>query len=231
MDAFDAGKRRARICGELKRMTKKKSDISLDKFVAAAHSAAAHGLLQCSSGNMSWRINDEVAVVTASRSWLERLTKDDVVICRTADGEVLNNKTPSAESRFHLGILRSRKDVNVILHFQSPYATAITCSSKRDYNFFVLPEIPFYIGAIGWVDFFMPGSEELAMATIEAAKRHTIVLLQNHGQVVIGKDFDDAIQNACFFELACRILLTNPAAAAIKQDNIERLKAARIGNI
>lgn len=180
---------------------------------------------------MSWRIDGEVAVVTASRSWLERLTKGDAVLCRIADGEVLNNKTPSVESRFHLGILRARADVNVVLHFQSPCATAITCSGRRDYDFSVLPEIPFYIGDIGWVDFLMPGSEELATATIEAAKRHTMVLLQNHGQVVTGNNFDDVIQKACFFELACRILLTNPDAAAIGRDTSERLKTARIGNI
>jgi ribulose-5-phosphate 4-epimerase/fuculose-1-phosphate aldolase len=208
-------------------MTKKWSDISLDTFVTAAHNVAAHGLLQCSSGNMSWRINDEVVAVTASRSWLERLTKDDVVICQTADGEVLDGRTPSVESRFHLGILRARADVNVILHFQSPYATAITCSSRRDYNFFVLPEIPFYIGDIGWVDFFMPGSEELANATIEAAKQHTMVLLQNHGQVVTGKDFDDVIQKACFFELVCRILLTNPDAKALPAECVDSLMAAQ----
>jgi ribulose-5-phosphate 4-epimerase/fuculose-1-phosphate aldolase len=212
-------------------MTTECPDISLDKFVTAAHSAAAHGLLQCSSGNMSWRIDDELAAVTASGSWLERLTKDDVAICRTADGKVIRGKTPSVETRFHLGILRARADVNVVLHFQSPCATVITCSDRRDYNFFVLPEIPFYIGDIGWVNFFMPGSEELAQATIEAAKQHTMVLLQNHGQVVTGKDFDDVIQKACFFELACRILLTNPAAAALDRENIERLKSSRNGKI
>ncbi|MDO8303697.1 MAG: class II aldolase/adducin family protein [Sedimentisphaerales bacterium] len=212
-------------------MTKKWSDISLDAFVAAAHSAAAHGLLQCSSGNMSWRIDDELVAVTASGSWLERLTKDDVVICRINDGEILNGKTPSIESRFHLGILRERKEMNVVLHYQSPYATAIACSSRREYNFCMLLEIPFYIGTIGWVDFFMPGSQELAMAVIDAAKRHDMVLLQNHGQVTAGRDFDDVIQKACFFELACRILLTNPAAAAIEQESVERLTTARIGKI
>lgn len=196
----------------------------MDAFVTSAHSAAAHGLLQCSSGNMSWRIDDELVAITASGSWLERLTTDDVVLCQTNDGEVLNNKTPSVESRFHLGILRSRKDVNVILHFQSPYATAITCSNRRDYNFFVLPEIPFYIGDIGRVDFFMPGSEELAMATIEAAKRYTMVLLQNHGQVVMGKNFDDVIQKACFFELVCQILLCGKDIAPLPPQCVEALQ-------
>jgi ribulose-5-phosphate 4-epimerase/fuculose-1-phosphate aldolase len=212
-------------------MIKKFADISLDGFIQAAHSTAKHGLLQCSSGNMSWRISDELTAVTANGSWLERLTKDDVVICRTIDGEILNGKKPSVETKFHLGILRARTDVNVILHFQSPCAVSIACSNRRDYNFSILPEIPFYIGKIGWVDFFMPGSRELADAVIDAMKKRDLVLMQNHGLVAVGKSFDDVIQKACFFELACRILLTNPAAETIEQSKIEQLNAAGIGKI
>jgi ribulose-5-phosphate 4-epimerase/fuculose-1-phosphate aldolase len=205
-------------------MTKGLSDISLQEFVNAAHSAAAHGLLKCSSGNLSWRINDELAAITASGSWLERLTKDDVTICKIADGEIVQGRRPSVESRFHLGILKQRADVNVVLHFQSPYATAISCSSKRDYNFAVISEIPCYIGEIGFVDYILPGTQELAVAVIDAAKKYDMVLLQNHGQVTVGRDFNDVIQKACFFELACQILLTNPDAIRIEQEKIEQLK-------
>jgi ribulose-5-phosphate 4-epimerase/fuculose-1-phosphate aldolase len=54
----------------------------------------------------------------------------------------------SAECGFHIGILRARQDVTVILHFQSPFATAIACSGK-DYKYFnVITEIPYYIGAV-----------------------------------------------------------------------------------
>jgi ribulose-5-phosphate 4-epimerase/fuculose-1-phosphate aldolase len=188
-------------------MTNRFSDIPLDKFVRAAHSVAAHGLSKCSSGNLSWRIDDELAAVTVKGSWFERLTKDDVAVCKIADGKILQGKTPSVECRFHLGILRARADVNVVLHFQSPYATAIACSGRRDYDFCVISEIPCYIGSIGFVDYILPGSEELATAVIDAVKKHNMVLLQNHGQVTVGKDFDDVIQKACFFELACQILL------------------------
>ena len=175
---------------------------------------------------MSCRIDDEFAAITASGSWLERLTKDDVTICGIKDGEIVQGKKPSVESRFHLGILKSRTDVNVVLHFQSPYATAISCSSKRDYNFAVISEIPCYIGEIGFVDYILPGTQELADEVIKVAKKCNMVLLQNHGQVTVGKDFDDVIQKACFFELACQVLLTNPTSKPIEQSKIEQLNSA-----
>jgi ribulose-5-phosphate 4-epimerase/fuculose-1-phosphate aldolase len=214
-------------------MIKGLSEISLKNFVSAARRAAACGLLRCSSGNMSWRINDELAAITARGCWLERLTKDDVSLCRIADGEILHGKMPSVESRFHLGILRQRADINVVLHFQSPYATAIACSARRDYDFCVLSEVPCYIGSIGFVDYILPGSKELATAVTEAVKKHNMVLLQNHGQVTVGKDFDDVIQKACFFELVCQILLCGsdlkaiPAEAAAALTNAAKNSKAK----
>ncbi len=205
-------------------MIKGLSDISLQNFVNAAHSAAAHGLLKCSSGNLSCRIDDELAAITASGTWLQRLTKDDVVICKIADGEIVSGKRASVESRFHFGILKYRADVNVVLHFQSAYATAISCSAKRDYNFSVISEIPFYVGSIGFVDYILPGTQELATAVIDAAKEYNMILLRNHGQVAVGKDFDDVIQKACFFELASQILLCGKNSVPIEAKHINTLR-------
>jgi ribulose-5-phosphate 4-epimerase/fuculose-1-phosphate aldolase len=38
-------------------------------------------------------------------------------------------------------------------------------------------------------------------------KDHNSILLTNHGQVVCGKDFDQAFERAMFFEMACRIIV------------------------
>jgi ribulose-5-phosphate 4-epimerase/fuculose-1-phosphate aldolase len=42
----------------------------------------------------------------------------------------LNQKKPTVEIRFHSGIMRERDDVNWILHFQSPFATAVAFMKK-----------------------------------------------------------------------------------------------------
>jgi len=179
----------------------------VDTFVAACHEAAARGLLRCSSGNLSWRLGDGRMLVTRTRSWLGRLTGEDVAVCAIEDGASLNGVTPTVEIRFHAGILRARPDVNVVLHYQSPHATALACRRRGSTNYFVIPEIPFYIGPIGQVPYLPPGSEELAEAVIEAMAGHDLAMMANHGQVTVADDFDHALQNAEFFELACQIIL------------------------
>jgi ribulose-5-phosphate 4-epimerase/fuculose-1-phosphate aldolase len=152
-------------------------------------------------------VNGDRALVTATRSWLADLTAQDVSLVRISDGAPLSEAKPSVETRFHLGILKQRPEVNVVLHFQSPAATTLTCSRPERVNFFVIPEIPYYIGPIGIVPFIEPGSAALAEAVIAAMKDHNLVILTNHGQVTVGKDYKEALQRATFFELACEIIL------------------------
>ena len=119
-----------------------------------------------------------------------------------------NGVKPSMESTFHLGILRERPDVNVVLHFQSEYATAVSCMKNKPTNFNVTAEIPCHVGSeIPVIPYYRPGSPELAKAVVEAMLKHNSVLLTNHGQVVCGKDFDQVYERATFFEMACRIIV------------------------
>ena len=183
-------------------------DGQIEEFVDAAHRTGKYGLLGYSSGNLSCRVQDGLALLSESRSWLAELHGHQVCLCRIEDGVCLNDKQPTVESVFHLGILRKREDVNVVLHFQSPYATAIACSEPANYNYFIIPEIPYYIGEIGIVEFLQPGSPELAEATIACMQNYNLAILCNHGLVTVGRDYNDAIQKAGFFELACQVLLT-----------------------
>ena len=177
-------------------------------FVAACHRAAGdYGLMRCSSGNMSWRVDARRMLVTATRTWLADIRTNQVAIVRLIDGTVLNHCKPSVESDFHAGVLRARPDRDVVLHFQTPFATTLACSAVASARFNVIPEIPYYIGPIAVVPYLPPGSAELAQGVIRALTRHDLAVLRNHGQVVVGQTFDDTIQKAVFFELACEIIV------------------------
>jgi ribulose-5-phosphate 4-epimerase/fuculose-1-phosphate aldolase len=177
------------------------------RFVESCREVGRRGLVRCSSGNLSQRIDNGRMLVTAARSWLGRLTADDVSLCRIEDGVCLEGRRPTVEVNLHAGILRARPEMNVALHFQSPRATTLASRDSRHVNFFVIPEIPFYIGPIGHVPYLAPGSQELASAVVEVMRSRNLALMANHGQVTVARDLDRAIQNAEFFELACRIII------------------------
>ena len=179
----------------------------IDQFIAAAHRAGDEKLMLCSSGNQSWRIGDQV-LLTGTGSWVPNLKKENVAICNIADGSLVQGPKPTIESSFHLGILRNREDMNVVLHFQSTYATVISCMQTRPTNYNVTAEVALYCGKeIPVVPYFRPGSPELAQAVIDALVDHDCAIMAKHGQVVCGKDLDDAFQKAMFFEMGCRIIV------------------------
>ena len=202
----------------------------IEQFLAQAHRVGDSGLTICSSGNLSWRIGDE-ALVSGTGSWIPLLTKEKVSVCHVADGKVLNGVKPSMESGFHLGILRERPDVDVVLHFQSTYATAVACMKDIPQNFNVTAEIPCHVGSeIPVIPYFRPGSPELAEHVKTALMNHNSCLLRKHGQVVCGKNFDEVFERAMFFEMACRIIiLSGGQYEVLSQGEIDDLQTYILG--
>ncbi|HEX2966494.1 MAG TPA: class II aldolase/adducin family protein [Syntrophorhabdaceae bacterium] len=198
-------------------------------FIDACHHIARHGLVLCSSGNLSFRIDDELMLITATGTWLSEMNKDDIAVCRISDGKCLCGNDPSMELTFHRGILSQRKDVNVVLHFQAPFATAMACSKDVEYDrISVVAEIPYYIGPVSVVPYAPPGSTDLAAQVISAVHNHDLVVLKNHGQVTVGRTFQEAIQRAAYFELACSIYLrAADKLQTLEKEQIETLYAAR----
>ena len=77
-----------------------------------------------------------------------------------------------------------------------------------------IPEIPYY----------RPGSPELAEAVIAALKEHNSAFMLKHGQVVCGKDFNEALERATFMEMASRL-------AVLNGDNLETFTDAEVEEV
>lgn len=198
----------------------------IEEFVRQARRVGAAGLTICSSGNLSWRLPDtDEVLLSGTGSWVPELTADRVAVVDLATSQILNGVRPSMESVFHLGVLRERADVNVVLHFQSPYATAIACRKDIPANFNFTAEMALHVGVeIPVIPYFRPGSPELAEQVIEKMKTHNSVFLHKHGQVVCGASFDQAFERAMFFEMGCRIAVLNGS-------NVSPLTPAEISDL
>ncbi len=200
----------------------------LQEFIFFAHKVAQYGLVRCGSGNLSYRIDQDIMLITTSGAWLSELTEDNVVLCLTSDGSPLESKKPSLELGFHRRILQKKEECNVVLHCQSLSATTLSCLPDPQENIALIPEIPYYIGKPAVIPYADPGSEELATAVADAADNHDLVLLKNHGQVVVGKDFNEALQRAVYFEFVSEIILRGGSnLETLSKESLEYLYHAR----
>lgn len=185
------------------------------------------GLVTSSSGNLSVRADTEHCLITASGAKMGELTPEE--ICPLNLHEVPSNtgRRPSMEGGIHQLIYRQRPEVGAILHFQSPWATAICCQVNSIADFAMIPEIPVYVRDVVWVDYFPPGSEELARSIAREVSNNDakLVLLRNHGQVALGSDLNDVLRVAEFFEFACRLIGTEVPLRTLSSEEIMDLKS------
>jgi 3-dehydro-4-phosphotetronate decarboxylase len=176
----------------------------------AEHGRSLHrrGLAHGSSGNISVRVADGI-LVTPTNSCLGRL--DPAKISKVADdGTHVAGDKPSKEAFLHLAMYRERPQAKAIVHLHCTHCVAISClrHAKSDD---LLPPITAYfvmrIGKLPLVPYYPPGDLGLAEAVAKKAKKHSAVLLANHGPVVAGASLDDAVYNAEELEETAKLFL------------------------
>jgi L-fuculose-phosphate aldolase len=200
------------------------------ELVETAHWMAAHGLAWGSSGNLSARIDERTFWVTASGTWFERLVVGDLVRCRIDTEEWEGAGRPSKEIGMHRAVYRQRPDARWLLHCTPPQATVLA-ARHRVPSRGVFVEGMAYAARVAEVEYFHPGSEELAAAVGAAAAQAECLLLRNHGVMVFDTERHEACMRLLSLEFACGLELAGAGAqpfATLPDDVVQEFAARRI---
>jgi L-fuculose-phosphate aldolase len=176
-------------------------DQAREELAAAARHLAAQGLVTGTSGNVSARAGEAVAV-TPTGCVLAELEPADVSIV-ALDGELLEGRfAPTSELGLHLGVYQ-RYAAGAVVHTHAPMATALSC---------VLDEVPcvHYTmlqlgGTVRVAPYETFGTPELAEAVLTALESRAAALMANHGAVVHGPDLSTAVASTELLEWACTV--------------------------
>jgi len=148
------------------------------------------GLVPGKAGNISIRSRSEgldIVAVTPSGLSLKSLDETDIVIVDMGGKLVSSSKhKPTSELLMHLNVYHERKDINAVVHTHSPITTGFAFAEEkieRLEGFGPIEEtyIPF-------VNYYPPGSVELADAVSEGLKNEDLVVLKSHGVVALGEN-------------------------------------------
>ncbi len=154
------------------------------------------GLAFGSTGNLSLRIGENL-YVTPTGSSLRSLKPEDLACVRLSDGAALNDRRASKETPFHLAAFRAAGDrAAALVHLHSTHTVALSCLADLDALNPLPIFTPYYLMRVlplAVVDYFLPGSNELAEAIGQAAQQHDAILLRNHGAVLLGKTLEEAV--------------------------------------
>ena len=182
-------------------MSRHKEFAVRQSIVDAARQMNALGINQGTSGNISVRWEDGL-LLTPSGVPYDQMNADDIVHLKMS-GDCDHPLKPSSEWRFHRDIMKSREDVNAIVHAHPTYCTAFAMCRKE------LPAVHYMIAAAGGAtircgDYATFGTEELSQHAIAALKDRMCCLLANHGMIATGTDLGKAMWLAVELETLCR---------------------------
>lgn len=171
-----------------------------ERMVMLCKSLFDRGYSVGGAGNVSVRDPDGGFVVTPTGSCLGRLSPDALARIG-ADGTALPGPKPSKEFAFHRALYQVRPDAGAIVHLHSTWLTALSCLSDLPRDNAIRPFTPYYVMRIGHmpvIPYARPGSPQIGLdlAAVAKGSRAQAFLLASHGVVVLGRDIDDAVNNA-----------------------------------
>ena len=137
-------------------------------------------LNQGKSGNISIRWKNGMLITPSGIPYEGMKVKDIVFVDNEGKSEGIWK--PSIEWKFHLDILKTRKDFNVVIHNHPAYGSGMSMLRKdiKAYHYMIA-----FMGGdtVRCSTFAPPGTQELSKAVLKALKNRKACLLANHGAI------------------------------------------------
>lgn len=179
-------------------------------------------------GNITARHEDRIL---CTPSGVSLRTVEPASICVVdMNGKRMEGASPTKEMGMHLGILKIRPEINVVFHLHGAHIIAASTLLHPGPDALppLTPGFVYHAHPVPMLPFMIPGSRDLGKAAAESLSTpftHAL-LLQNHGLVTVGKDFEAALNMAEEVDEAARIyVLTRGKASLIPAHLVPEIKA------
>lgn len=198
-------------------------------IIDACRRMNALGINQGTSGNISLRHGDGMLITPTSVPY-DAMSPEQIVFM-AMDGSFAEGQRPSSEWRFHLDILRSRGEIDAVVHAHPTYATILSIMGLE------IPPIHYMIAAAGGDSircspYATYGTAELSQYAVAALAGRTACLLGHHGMIAIGASLARALWLAVEVETLARqyhgcLQIGKPPL--LSKDEIERVRMKMAG--
>jgi len=163
----------------------------IEELACAARRLGDLGYVSSHGGNISFRVADDVVLITPTKLPKQHLCAGDVCAVDMGGNTLYapEGRKPTGETPMHLGLFYRRPDADALLHAHPPVLTGFACSPKADLAARpVLPEPCIELGPVAVVDYAEPLTEDLARAFEPHVERHDVFLMRNHGVMLISRE-------------------------------------------
>lgn len=175
-----------------------------DQIVMIMERIYTYRMTTTSGGNISVLDDDGVLWITPGGIDKGRLTRDDIIAVYP-DGRIQGPHKPSSEYPFHRALFEARPDLRAVLHAHPPALVAFSVAGMVP-DTSMLPNAAVVVGAVDFVPYALPGSQELGDKIAESfSAGFNTVVLENHGTVTGAEDLYRAFMQFETLDYAARI--------------------------
>jgi L-ribulose-5-phosphate 4-epimerase len=137
------------------------------------------------------------------------MIKAEHIVVITPEGKVLDDSglLPTVETPMHLAIYKARPEMNAIVHSHAVWSSAFAVTGKNIP--LILAEQSLHLGGeVICAAYGRVASEEIARNIVAAlGKNKKAALMQNHGAVALGVNFEEAFLTSDFLEKGAQVAL------------------------
>ncbi len=176
----------------------------------ASQRMAERGFVVGTAGNVSMRVREpggrELMLITPTSRYYDSIGVEDIVILDFEGNRVDGEFSPSVETMLHLGVYKTRKKVNAVIHSHPIFSSALAVAGMGIPPI-VDDQVNYLGGSIEVAEYALSGSEDLVNNVLAALATRNAVLLANHGAVCVGKDMREAFTNLEMLEKTAKIYI------------------------
>lgn len=196
----------------------------------------ARNMLSAADGNISYRLDDEMILITPSGLAKAFMKASDMAVI-TLDNKIISGN-PSSERLMHLEVYKKCPEAKAVIHAHPMTAIAwsIAQPEMKKLPSDCLSEVILATGDIPFVDYARPGTQAMGDVLKPFLPNSKALILRRHGALTWGSSLDEAYRGMERIENSAQILATAQTLGGIHPlppEEIEYLYELRkkIGNI
>jgi L-fuculose-phosphate aldolase len=188
-------------------------DSARAEVVQYAQRLTSDGLVVGTSGNISLRVDDLIAVTPSGVDYAT-MTPEDIPVVRLDGTVVAGSLKPTSELPMHLRCYAD-SDAAAVVHTHSAAATAL--SLLRDEVPLVHYQLAMFGGQVRVAPYCTYGTPELADAMAAALRGRSATILANHGTIAYSHSLGHAFDKVSQLEWLCDVWLRAAAVGSPRE--------------
>lgn len=161
----------------------KKYETEVAAFLKVCHQLSAKMYVTGFGGNLAWRLEDELILITPTMLNKGEIQAEDLVFINPEGETVEGSRRPTGEKYMYIKFFKERPDIKSVIHCHSPNVCSFSLLEDDYLMKPYFPETTHEVGPVPVVPYAEPISQKLADNFSDYLQTYNTFLMENHGLV------------------------------------------------